>query len=185
MDLNDKVETLSFNHNEHVEETNSFQTKAESNLDLLHSKVSEIRQIVGSTAMSNGKGIISSNNPTAQLPTRNRSRSPTKKAKNMSSESSSNSIENVSRQKRSKSPVKPMKTTKPDTEPIEKRRKKLTKVRPKESKDENKSEELEEDPKPVKEDVTSMIEVNHKKPHTEDEDMEEFMQDDSSNDSEM
>ena len=111
--LNEKVEDLTFNQKEHIGDCNDFQDQTESSLDTLSSKVIEIRQIVGSTAMSNGKGIVSNSSPQKERKnpqkSRNRSRSPSKKVKSSSSGSSENSVEvseKVVRGKRSKSPQK-------------------------------------------------------------------------------
>ena len=127
------MEDLSFNQNEHILESRNFQTEAESSIEILNSKVLEVRQIVGATAMSNGKGINSNSSQPkgkkTQNRSRNRSRSPTKQVKLASSESSANSIDNsaaLASQKRSKSQVK--RATNNTTENTAKAAKKLKKL---------------------------------------------------------
>ena len=63
VDLTEKVEELSFSQQEHIEESSNFQSHAGSNIEILNSKVLEIRQIVGSAAMASGKGISSTTSP--------------------------------------------------------------------------------------------------------------------------
>ena len=181
VDLTEKVEELSFSHQEHIEESNNFQSNAEANFKSLSSKVLEIRQIVGTAAMTNGKGINYTSSPKKvdKNPnrSRNRSRSPTKQVKVLSSDSSANSLDNAGlsvRSKRSKSPVKRPTNRKNVAEPTEKRHKK---------KEPNViSAQTEED---------MNIEMENKENTTEtkivgeDEDMEDFIRDDSSNASEM
>jgi hypothetical protein len=189
---------LLFSHHEHVEESSNFQSHAGSNIKILNSKVLEIRKIVGSAAMASGKGIISSTSPTKggknTNRSRNRSRSPTKQLKQALSDSSSNSLDNsgaLGRQKRSKSPVKQVNLANRNTEtkPIDKRRKKLVKKRSKVPlQEENISPEPVDDKEDLKENLDAEIETEIESTRInvmDDEDMDDFIRDDSSNASEM
>ena len=181
VDLTEKVEELSMSHQEHIEESDTFQSNTETNFKNLSSKVLEIRQIVGTAAMTNGKGITFTSSPKKVDKnvnrSRNRSRSPTKQVKALPSDSSANSLDNSgmpARSKRSKSPVKRITNRKNGTEPNEKR--------PKKKEPNVIHAQAGED---MEIEIANKDDNTENKVACEDEDMEDFIRDDSSNASEM